>query len=236
MVLFPGEAWLGPARDTLGAAQSHWMPRSSQLTLQSFFAVSSSRPRGDTYAGWQSLSSNQKAFSLEKRSCVLNYYTAITWEFKSTEEMASCVFKKKENIFHSQVITDECRTRSEYTDPGWRAFASSVTFASNHAICAQMICSPFSSPPSRARCSESRAKALLPLELALQAPGQLAGEEHVGQLAVAVGQAAVVAPLPVQIVEADAAAVVSQGGHVHDAGGGTLLQTLQQQEGQEKMA
>lgn len=36
-------------------AQSHWMPRSSQLTFQSFFAVSSSRPHGDTYAGWQSL-------------------------------------------------------------------------------------------------------------------------------------------------------------------------------------
>lgn len=36
-------------------AQSHWIPRSSQLTFQSFFAVSSSRPHGDTYAGRQSL-------------------------------------------------------------------------------------------------------------------------------------------------------------------------------------
>lgn len=33
---------------------------------------------------------NQKALSLEKRSCVLSCNAAITWEFKSTEQMASC--------------------------------------------------------------------------------------------------------------------------------------------------
>lgn len=35
-------------------------------------------------------SSNQKALSLEKRSCVLSCNAAITWELRSTEEMASC--------------------------------------------------------------------------------------------------------------------------------------------------
>lgn len=100
-----------------------------------------------------------------------------------------------------------------------------------------MICNPSFSPPSPSRVlgKPSRGTPLLPVALALQAPGQLAGEEHVGQLAVAVGEAAVVALLPLQVVEADAAAVVSQRGHVDDAGGGTLLQALQQEEGQEKM-
>lgn len=73
------------------------------------------------------------------------------------------------------------------------------------------------------------------MELALQAPGQLSGEEHVGQFAVTVGEAAVVALLPLEIVEADAASVMSQRGHVHNAGWGRLLQTLQQQESQEKV-
>lgn len=113
----------------------------------------------------------------------------------------------------------------------------SVIFASNHSISAQMICHPFFNPrsPSLEQRKPSGQTPRLPLELALQPPGQLPGEEHVRQFAVTVGEATVVALLTMEVMEADSASVMSQRGHVHDAGWRTLLQTLQQEESQEKM-
>ena len=49
-----------------------------------------------------------------------------------------------------------------------------------------------------------------PLGLALQPPRQLPGEEHVSQFAVTVGEAAIVALLTMEIMEADSASVMSQ--------------------------
>jgi len=49
-----------------------------------------------------------------------------------------------------------------------------------------------------------------PLGLALQPPCQLPGEEHVSQFAVTVGEAAIVALLTVEIMEADSASMMSQ--------------------------
>lgn len=54
--------------------------------------------------------------------------------------------------------------------------------------------------------------------------GQFSGKQDVGQLALAVRQPAVVAPLAVKVVEADPAKVVGQRGDHHDPGGRAALQ------------
>lgn len=56
----------------------------------------------------------------------------------------------------------------------------------------------------------SRYTLRLPLELALQPPGQLPGEEHVRQFAVTVGEATIVALVAMEVMEADSASVMSQ--------------------------
>lgn len=53
---------------------------------------------------------------------------------------------------------------------------------------------------------------------------QLSGKQHVGQFALAVRQSAVVAPLAVQVVEADPAKVVGQRRDHHDPGRCAALQ------------
>lgn len=85
-------------------------------------------------------------------------------------------------------------------------------------------------------CSKAKEKTTpLSSGLALQPPCQLPGEEHISQFAVTVGEATIVALLTMEVMETDSANVMSQRGHVDYAGWGRLLQTLQQQEGQEKM-
>lgn len=58
----------------------------------------------------------------------------------------------------------------------------------------------------------------------LEPPRQLPGKQHVGQFALAVGQAAVVASLAVEVVEAYPTKVVRQGRYHHHAGGRAALQ------------
>lgn len=48
------------------------------------------------------------------------------------------------------------------------------------------------------------------LGLALQPPCQLSGEKDIGQLAVTVGEATIVALLAIEVMEADSASVMSQ--------------------------
>lgn len=65
---------------------------------------------------------------------------------------------------------------------------------------------------------------------------QLAGEQHVGQFALAVGEAAVVAALAVQVVEADPAEVMSQRRHHHHPGRSAALQLADQEVGEQEVA
>ncbi|KAF0653596.1 TetR family transcriptional regulator [Cyanobium sp. Copco_Reservoir_LC18] len=69
-----------------------------------------------------------------------------------------------------------------------------------------------------------------------EAPLQLQGEHHVGQLALAVGPPAVVAALALEIVEGDAAEVLGPGGDGDHPGAGPVAQQGQQGEGEGDVA
>lgn len=81
----------------------------------------------------------------------------------------------------------------------------SVTLVSNHFIFAQAFFFPSSSPT----LLKSQGNHSL-LGLALQPPCQLSGEKDIGQLAVTVGEATIVALLAIEVMEADSASVMSQ--------------------------
>src|SRR5439155_7105234 len=70
---------------------------------------------------------------------------------------------------------------------------------------------------------------------AVEAPGQLVGEEDVGELGGGVDAHRAVAPRVAEIVEIDPTEAVRVRGDVHDAGGGRAAQPLEQQVGQEEV-
>lgn len=72
--------------------------------------------------------------------------------------------------------------------------------------------------PDQFRIDRTRMESVCCDFSALQPPGQLPGEEHVGQFAVTVGEATIVALLTMEVMEADSASVMSQRGHIHMIG------------------
>lgn len=73
-------------------------------------------------------------------------------------------------------------------------------------------------------------------QLTLEPPRQLPGKQHIGQFALAVGQAAVVASLAVEVVESYPTKVVRQGRHHHHSGGRTALQKPDQEVRQQEVS
>lgn len=103
----------------------------------------------------------------------------------------------------------------------------SVTLVSNHFISEQAFLFIFQ-PILLTHAAQKPRKPLHSLlGLALQPPCQLSGEKDIGQLAVTVGEATIVALLTIEVMEADSASMMSQWGHVHNAGWCRLLQALQ---------
>lgn len=70
----------------------------------------------------------------------------------------------------------------------------------------------------------------------LEPPRQLPGKQHIGQFALAVGQAAVVAALAVEVVESYPTKVVRQGRHHHHAGRRAALQQPDQEVRQQEVS
>ena len=67
-----------------------------------------------------------------------------------------------------------------------------------------------------------------------QPPGQLVGEQDIGELGLVVGPGAGVGPLALEVVEVDASLRVCVGGDRDHAGGGALLQPLDEQAGEQE--
>lgn len=84
----------------------------------------------------------------------------------------------------------------------------SVTLVSNHFISEQAF---FFQPILLTHAAQKPRKPLHSLlGLALQPPCQLSGEKDIGQLAVTVGEATIVALLTIEVMEADSASMMSQ--------------------------